>query len=120
MELTPEILDRYTGGQAEIQNAKEGYLYRGEIQEISIKSGSLVIRFAWLAKGEGFPPFPDRWVNCTHLDYTAGLLLYSASDIGSDRIALSCRPTDELTVLYPAGGSTLDPAEVEGLELASD
>ncbi len=33
MELTQGFADRYCGGQIEIQNPAEGYLYRGQIAE---------------------------------------------------------------------------------------
>lgn len=116
MQLTPDILDRYKGGQAEIQNPREGYMFRGEVDDIYVSGGTLTIRFAWMAEAKGFPPLPARWVNYTPRDYRASLELYSVSDIGDGRIALQSLIVGETTVLFPAGGSTLDPSKVEGLE----
>jgi hypothetical protein len=116
VELTQEILDGYKGGQFEIQNTVEGYLYRGDVTEIGVNSNNSVeITFAWLAKGEGFPPFPTGWVNDTNLRYAASLEIYSVSDIGDGRLCLMSPIVDETTVLYPPNGSKLSTREVKGL-----
>jgi len=107
----------------EIQNEGEEYLYRGEIKAIVVEDGELRVQFAWVAKGEGYPPLPSRWVNDTKLDYATSLEICSASNIGSsghdkgggDRICINSPIVGEVIVLYPPDGSKLDPAKVEGL-----
>ncbi len=126
MKLTTQAVARFRGGQMEIQNQEEGYLYRGEVETIAVVDNALRVKFAWLAKGEGFPPIPKRWVKDDQLDYTASLEIYSASDIGSSggevggdsRIRLSSFTVGETVVLYPPNGSKLDRAKVEGLQPA--
>ena len=113
MELNTEALAKYVGGQMEIQNQKRGYIYRGEVKSITIEHGELRVTFAWFATGEGFPP--RRWVKYARTDYAATLDTYGASDIGNARLALHSSSTGELIVLFPLGGSRLDPARVEGL-----
>lgn len=125
MELTQGTVDGYVGGQMEIQNEGEGYIYRGEIKTIAIENNELRAQFKWLAKGEGYPPLPHKWVKDDQLDYTASLEIYSVSNIGptghgtggSDRICLNSPIVGETVVLYPPDGSRLDPSKVEGLEL---
>lgn len=121
MELTPEIAARYAGGQLEVQNASEGYLYRGEIATATVEGNGSDATFkatlAWNAKGEGYPPFPERWVNNTKLTYGASLSIYSVSDIGDGRILLQSSIVGETTTLFPPDGSKLDPSEVVGLKL---
>lgn len=123
MDLTKEILDRYVGGQIEVQNEDEGYLYRGEIATITLvgegRDATMKITLNWMAKGEGFPPLPSRWVKDSNLTYEAGLLIYVPSHIGGGRIALASNIVGELAVLYPPGGSMLDPSRVEGLTVAT-
>jgi hypothetical protein len=120
MELTEIILALYKGGQAEIQNEDEGYLCRGEIDDISVGGGNLTIRFAWCARGEGFPSLPRRWVNEADMSgYVASLRMYMVSDIGNGRIMLQSPVLGERTVLFPPDGSKLDPSKVEGLEIAT-
>jgi hypothetical protein len=120
MELTEAILAPYKGGQAEIQNEDEGYLCRGEIDDISVGGDNLIIRFAWCARGEGFPPLPERWVNEADMSgYVASLRMYMVSDIGDGRIMLQSPIVGERTVLFPPDGSKLDPSKVEGLEIAT-
>ncbi len=126
MRLTQELLSRYIGGQAEIQNQIEGYILRGEIDGVVLEGDEVSIRFAWFAKGDGYPPFPKRWVNEENLDYGLSLVegFTSVSDIGpsgdggANRIAIDSRISNELVVLFPPDGSKLDPAVVEGLVLA--
>ncbi|MBI2098535.1 MAG: hypothetical protein HYT49_02635 [Candidatus Wildermuthbacteria bacterium] len=122
MELTTEMLERFVGGQAEIQNERRGYLSRGEVKTIVVEDGRIRIKFVWRAKGEGFPPVPKRWVKEDPLDYTTGLMLFSVSEIsagskGGRRVRLSSAVSGEMIVLFPKNGDKLDPAEVVGLEL---
>ena len=118
MQLTTQAVAKFTGGQMEIQNQNEGYLFRGEIKAIAVKNNELKVKFAWLAKGEGFPPIPKRWVKDDNLDYGASLEIYQASEIGDGRLSLNSPIVGELAVLFPPNGSKLDPSKVEGLQLA--
>lgn len=122
MRLTTAELERFKGGQAEIQNGGEGYIYRGEIAEAKVEGDDVKIRFAWLAKGKGFPP--QGWENHTDLEYGASLSIYAVSNIGpssdnvggGNRLCLNSATVGETTVLFPPNGSKLDPAKVEGLQ----
>lgn len=117
MEITAQALIGFKGGQMEIQNQSEGYIYRGEIKDITIEDNDLKVEFNWLAKGEGFPPIPKSWKNDTHLDYAASLEIFSVTDIGLERICLCSHITNETVVIFPPSGSKLDPKKVEGLQL---
>lgn len=120
VELTPEMAARYAGGQIEVQNPNEGYLYRGEIATATVEGegddASFSATLRWMAKGVG-DPLPSRWVNDTNLTYRASLLIYGVSDIGDERICLQSSIIGELVVLFPPDGSKLDPSKVEGLNL---
>jgi hypothetical protein len=123
VELTNQLAGTFKGGQAEIQNSGEGYIYRGEIAAISVDSDELKIQFAWLAKGEGGFPLPQKWVRDDKLAYVAGLAIYSAKKIGpsrgdvggGDRLCLNSCIIGEMLILYPPDGSKLDRSKVEGL-----
>lgn len=123
IELTTQVLERFKGGQMEIQNEGEGYIYRGEVETIVVESDELVVKFAWVARGEGFPPLPKKWVKDDDLDYAASLEIYTVGDIGpggpevggDSRLCLMSPITGETVVLYPPNGSKLDRAKVEGL-----
>lgn len=113
MELDTETARRYIGGQLEVQNPGEGYLYRGEIADASVENNEFRVRLAWNAKGEGFPPLQERWVKSEILDYSASLEIYAVSDIGDGRICLNSSIVGETTILFPSDGSRLDPSKIE-------
>ncbi len=125
MELTTEGLQRFVGGQMEIQNEGEGYLFRGEVATIVVESNEIRVRFAWLAKGEGYPSLLT-WVNDSKLDYAANLEIFSANNIGpsggdvggGNRLCIQSSIVGEIVILYPPDGSKLDPARVQGLVLS--
>ncbi len=119
MEITTEALSRFAGGQLEIQNKNEGYLYRGEIENIEVDDDSIRVKFAWLAKGEGYPPVTERWVNENKLDYAVSRELSIATDLSGGRVAINVSVVWELLVFFPPDGSKLDPAKVEGLVLVA-
>jgi len=110
----------------EIQNSVEKYIFRGEIESIAVEGSELKVKFAWLAKGVGFPPIPQKWVKDDKLDYAMSLDICAVSDIGpsggdvggSNRICIDCQIVGELNVLFPPDGSKLDPTKVEGLRIA--
>ena len=124
MQLTTEILARFIGGQIEIQNASEGYLFRGEIETAEVDAeNEMTIYLKWMAKAEGFPPTPTGWANSSDLTYQTSLRMYKVSNIGpgsegDDRIRLFSQPIGETIVLYPPNGSRMDPAKVRGLNLS--
>lgn len=124
VELTTEYLQRFVGGQIEAQNEVERYMYRGAISAIRMEGNDLVAELAWMAKGEGGPPIPSKWVVDDNKPYRASMEIYSVSNIGpsggevggGDRICLQSFIVNETTILFPADGSKLDPAKVEGLQ----
>lgn len=120
MEVSTEILQRFVGGQMEIQNSKEHYLYRGEIRTIEIVPEQipegekndlrkLTVTFNWLAKMDG------DWVNHDDLNYAASLLLYSFSEVGNRVIMMGSWIIGERCTLFPPDDTKLDPAKVKGL-----
>jgi len=111
------MLKTYVGGQAEIQNAVEEYIYRGQISDISIKDNELHLRFDWLARGVGNPP--TRWVNDRKRNYDADLGIYFGKEIGEGRYYLESPITNELLVLYPKGGSSLGKPKAQADEVAT-
>ncbi len=128
MQLTQEMLARYVGGQMEIQNQIERYMFRGEIAQVTLEGDELKVRFAWFAKGEGYPPLPKRWVNDERLDYGLTVLegftaiedIGPGADGGSNRIVINSMVSSEHVVFFPPDGSKLDPAVVEGLVLTGN
>jgi hypothetical protein len=116
MQLSTETLGRFKGGQLEIQNQKEDYIYRGEVATVEVVDKSVKVKFAWLAKGKnGFPP--DGWINDDNLYYAASTEIYFARELGDGRVVMNSPIVGEIAVFFPPDGSKLDPAKVEGLKL---
>ncbi len=121
MNLNNEKVAEFVGGDMEIQNKNEGYLYRGPIKSATIENNMLLIKFAWLARGEGYPPSPINWKKEDKFasdGYIRNLKFYGVSEIGNDRLSLCSFISGELLILFPLNGSKLDPAKVEGLKLS--
>ena len=117
MQLTTDVLARFKGGQLEIQNKGERYIYRGEIESVVVEDNSIKVRFVWLARGtDGFPP--TGWVKDDKLDYAASTEIYSGTDIGNGGISIYSAIVGEVAVFFPPGGSKLEPAKVDGLTIA--
>ena len=121
MELTTASLALFIGGQLEVQNEQEGYLYRGEISDISVDDDTLRVKYAWLAKGTGYPPMPTGWAKDDKTEYTANLAVYTTGKIddlpgGGKRLILQSVIIGEIVVFFSPGGSTLDPAKVKDLK----
>lgn len=118
MELTQEIIDGLVGGQIEVQNRNENYLYRGEISGMRLEpegdSFKLVVDLNWFAKMDR----DGGWDVADTKPYVVSLLIYSVSDIGDGRFFLSSWIVGENTTIFPPGGSKLDPNKVRGLVLA--
>ncbi|MFC1721758.1 hypothetical protein ACFL0Z_02500 [Patescibacteria group bacterium] len=121
MDLTTEVLSKYVGGQLEIQNKIEEYLFRGEIANASVTDGEdkeLKIQFRWIAKGDGYPPLPTKWVNHEDTNYAVSLMTANHTDQGNGRLVVQTGfVSNELLVFLPPSGSKLDPKKVEGLQL---
>jgi hypothetical protein len=114
--LTTEVLAHFKGGQLEIQNEREDYIYRGEVANVVVKDGWIKVQFAWIAKGkDGIPPV--SWVNEYVLSYKADTISYYGSDLGDGRISMHSPWFSETATFFPPGGSKLDPAKVEGLKI---
>jgi hypothetical protein len=108
--ITTQTLKPYVGGQVEIQNASKGYLYRGEIEDVEVQNGNMVVTFAWMAKGIDFPPVPSGWRLLSSTLYGVRLSRFDAKnlgpgEVGGDRLGLISN--DETIVFFPPDGSKL-------------
>ncbi len=123
MNPTTQSFARFVGGQIEIQDVREGHLYRGEIASITIENGHICFKFAWLARCVDPLAVQKEWINEEKLDHEASLIVCTFNDIGpsstggDNQVCISAGMGVEIFVLYPPNGSKLDPARVEGLRL---
>ncbi len=114
MSSAEEFFQSFNGGQLEIQNLTEGYIYRGEISKIAIDKHQLNTMFNWCAKGIGFPP--TKWVKDEKNSHKVSLAEAVASN-KKGSLVIDTGPTlKELLIFYPPGESDFDPEKVKGLD----
>jgi hypothetical protein len=113
-EVTTEYLQTFVGGQMEVQNSIEDYIYRGQISTAEVIQNQLVVTFEWLARLEiaKTPDQQTRWVPSDRSSYAISLLFYSVKTIGpgeqgSDRLCLLSGVSAEVAILFPPNGSRM-------------
>lgn len=118
MTLTSEVVEQYIGGQMVIRNELMGHIHCGQVENISVEDNCLHGKLSWIAEGEGYPPFPTKWVKTwvDSLYFDVSLDQCKVVSIGatsSKGICIAART--DLVYLYPPGEVKLDPSQVEGL-----
>lgn len=108
-------LAEFVGGDAEIQNPNEGYVFRGTIERAFVDAEEFHIVFSRIAEMVR----PGEWVERDTKPYATSLRIGSFSEIGEERLAFNSPIIGELTVLFPVGGSRLEWSKVaaKGSEL---
>ena len=123
VDLTEVDLSRYAGGQIEIQNTLEEYLYRGEIGSIDIRAedghSSLVVIPKWMASMPEFPIPSGHWVATPPTEYGVDLRLYDSFSMADGRLCVTSVIFQETAILFPPSADPLDPHRVEGLEFVT-
>ncbi len=101
--------DDIIGGDIEVQ--QDDYIYRGPINSIRIENGKVYIELSWVARmslslGESW----KAW-HITCFVFSTSVL---PTDMGDDRVSLGMSHRG-YGIIFPKGGSKLDPAGVKGL-----
>lgn len=101
--------DDIVGGDLETQ--EDGVVYRGPIASIELKNGLVYFTLPWMAVLNN-----GKWLKWHTRDcfVIADCLPHN---IGNGRIKFEM-PFLGFGVIFPRGGSKLDPAKVEGLDLS--
>ncbi len=134
------LVNLYVGGELEVQNGQKGYAYRGKIATLEFvpagpdTGASLKATLEWNAKADGqrlgagyFPT--NGWDEFTKLDYTCDTdlpspeidapnlpnVMFNMGPEGWMRLIIQNPYTEEVTVLFPRGGSQLNHANVRWL-----
>lgn len=119
-------IESYAGGQIEIQNNVEDYLYRGQIDSIKVKEDKedsrfdeLEVKLKWLAKSD--PEIGGTyWKKDSRKEYVVTLYGALAADLEKNRMGICVPIINEMITLYPKGGSRLEPSEVKGLKMKKE
>ena len=132
-EVTTETLAPFVGGQLEVQNGAEGYVFRGKVESAVVRGHDLLVRFAWTVWGEGYPPRPKRWVLRDGVDYELRIAadtdsvvpslipsLATAVEVGfgsgePECLCIVSVVTGEWVVFFRPGISEIAPGMVDGV-----
>ena len=119
MELTPDLVRSFMGGQFAVDDPSKRRIVQGEIKEITLgmRRGVRYVRIVpeWMAQSDHYPARATGWRALEPLPYIASLGHYSVSDDGDGRIKLTSVLFGEITTLYPRGKETLKRDDVGGL-----
>jgi hypothetical protein len=86
--------------------------YRGEVDEAMLSGGHLLIFLNWLARFDDF----DGWVATPRVKEFLFQVQGCRFSIDPEkRIWANWDETSQIAILYPPGGSRLDPQRVKGL-----
>lgn len=111
------------GGQVEMASYVRGRIYVAAINRIAVEGNELRLGFSWVLKGEGYPPYPKRWVRddemnsynlklegCTIADIGPGM------DGGGNQGFIQCQGGYYTSLIfYPLDGPKFDSVRLEKL-----
>lgn len=118
MEFDTKRLAAFKGGQIEIHNEGEGYLYRGEVTDAEVSDSSMSVMLGWLARSKEYPP-TGEWVMDTKPMYELSTLFCDIVDLGDGRLMLLSYAVGERVVFFLPGHSDFDTSKIEGFRAAS-
>ena len=98
----------------DLETHEDGGVYRGPIELIELKDGYVRFRSPWVAK---FDEKTGTWKNW-HITSCGITAECKPNDIGNGRIQFTMIMLG-FGIIFPKGGSKLDPARVEGLTLCA-
>lgn len=106
------------GGELETQEG-DGYIYRGPIKSIELKDGEVSIELEWCAKkildvrhNSDF----ERWRAHNVVSFSITAETTTPRELSGNRLMIR-PPMLGTWVIYPKGGSKLDPAKVLDLKI---
>ena len=103
--------DDIVGGELETQ--EDGEIFRAKISKITLQDDYFIIESEWVAKMD---KKAAGWILWQNQPFPINAKFIKPSDIGDGRIAFTL-PMLGIAVIFPKGGSTLDPAKIKGLEV---
>ena len=104
--------DDIVGGDLETQ--EDGRVYRGPISSIRIEGEMVYFRSPWTARMNA----DGTWEKWHITGCGTNTKMCPPNDIGEGRVQFSM-PMLGFGVIFPKGGSKLDPSKVKGLDLAT-
>ena len=102
------------GGDIETQEGDDAY--RGPLSGIKLENGLVRFESPWMAKREGGMRGDGKWKNWPINTCFVNAKECPPRDIGNGRIQFNMSFLG-FGVIFPKGGSKLDPSKVEGLQL---
>jgi hypothetical protein len=112
VEVTHESLQKYVGGQMEIQNRDGSDLHRGDVESITLTDTELQVRFAWIGKWVG----DHVWAKADKLDWTISTVIGEELDLKEiatgTPLQFQTMFLGDTVVNFPPRGKRLDPTKL--------
>ena len=106
-----QVLQRNDIVDGDVETQEDGYVYRSPISGVEMRNGMVHFEAPWAARMED-----GKWKNWPVYPLSVNASTSQPSDMGSGRIQFNM-PFLGFGVIFPKGGSKLDPSKVEGLNL---
>lgn len=101
-----EVLQQDLVG-CDLESQEDGHIYRGSISSVRREAGIICFDFAWVARLED-----GKWVKW-HINAMYVSELTPCWALGDGRLMFTMLG---LAVIFPKGGSRLDPTRIQGLK----
>ena len=111
-----DVLKRVDLIGGDIETQEDGDIYRGPLSGIKLDGGMVSFESPWVAKMESGMSGDGKWKNWQVYPCFVNANECPPQDIGNGRIRFNM-PMLGFGVIFPKGGSKLDPGKVKGLQL---
>ncbi len=108
MHLDINTILPYRGGQIEVHNAREDYLFRGQINKLILKDDVLIITLAWITNARGHAQ-SLRWVRAEVRAHQVKLEEYELIPTQDASLRFQSPSIGELIILSLPGVRVLNP-----------
>jgi hypothetical protein len=109
-----DVLKREDLIGGDIESQEGGAVYRGPLSKIRREGDHIYFESPWCAKNYG-----EGWKNWHITSCSVNAAATTPQDIGDGRVFFQM-PYLGVCTIFPKGGSKLDPAKVEGLDVEAN
>ncbi len=112
-----EIIQRYIGGEFEIEDFRNDLVYRGPIRSAEVDDDDVIIEFDWLARNDGgYRNYSASWTLVENKEFRFNLKHCQFGFPGEGNFGIRHIDGDDLLIFTPQSGRKLSQSCVKGLQ----